>query len=150
MYASLNTYDEVLDQVEADLKEAMAILPSRNVGGDFAKGRATCGSAAGYYARTLMLRHKYSDAYTVLKDIIAGTYGTYALTADYGDNFREGQAYENNSESLFEVQYMDYGTGGVDEEWTPTNISKEAMRLASAKLPIKCKFVKKEETEVEQ
>lgn len=126
MYASLNTYDEVLDQVEADLKEAMAILPSRNVGGDFAKGRATCGSAAGYYARTLMLRHKYSDAYTVLKDIIAGNYGTYALTADYGDNFREGQAYENNSESLFEVQYMDYGTGGVDEEWTPTNISKEA------------------------
>lgn len=126
MYASLNTYDEVLDQVEADLKEAMAILPSRNVGGDFAKGRATCGSAAGYYARTLMLRHKYSDAYTVLKDIIAGTYGTYALTADYGDNFREGKAYENNSESLFEVQYMDYGTGGVDEEWTPTNISKEA------------------------
>lgn len=126
MYASLNTYDEVLDQVEADLKEAMAILPSRNVGGDFANGRATCGSAAGYYARTLMLRHKYSDAYTVLKDIIAGNYGTYALTADYGDNFREGKAYENNSESLFEVQFMDYGTGGVDEEWTPTNISKEA------------------------
>lgn len=124
--ASLNTYDEVLDQVEADLKEAMAILPSRDVGGDFANGRATCGSAAGYYARTLMLRHKYSDAYTVLKDIIAGTYGTYALTADYGDNFREGKAYENNSESLFEVQYMDYGTGGVDEEWTPANISKEA------------------------
>lgn len=126
MYASLNTYDEVLDQVEADLKEAMAILPSRNVGGDFANGRATCGSAAGYYARTLMLRHKYSDAYTVLKDIMAGTYGTYALTADYGDNFREGKAYENNSESLFEVQYMDYGTGGVDEEWTPVNISKES------------------------
>lgn len=124
--ASLNTYDEVLDQVEADLKEAMAILPSRDVGGDFAKGRATCGSAAGYYARTLMLRHKYSDAYTVLKDIIAGTYGTYALTADYGDNFREGKAYENNSESLFEVQFMDYGTGGVDEEWTPANISKES------------------------
>lgn len=124
--ASLNTYDEVLDQVEADLKEAMAILPSRDVGGDFANGRATCGSAAGYYARTLMLRHKYSDAYTVLKDIIAGTYGTYALTADYGDNFREGKAYENNSESLFEVQFMDYGTGGVDEEWTPANISKES------------------------
>ena len=35
--------------------------------------------------------------------------------------------------------------GGVDE-----TIAREAMRLASAKLPIKCKFVKKEETEVEQ
>lgn len=126
MYASLNTYDEVLDQVEADLKEAMAILPSKSVGGDFAKGRATCGSAAGYMARTLMLRHKYDEAYVILKDIIAGTYGHYALTADYGDNFREGKDYENNVESLFEVQYMDYGTGGVDEEWTPVNISKDA------------------------
>lgn len=126
MYASLNTYDEVLDQVEADLQEAMAILPSKSIGGDFAKGRATCGSAAGYMARTLMLRHKYSEAYTILKDIIAGTYGHYELTADYGANFREGRDNENNVESLFEVQYMDYGTGGVDEEWTPVNISKEA------------------------
>ena len=35
--------------------------------------------------------------------------------------------------------------GGVPEE-----TAREAMRLAAAKLPIKCKFVKKEETEVEQ
>ncbi len=35
--------------------------------------------------------------------------------------------------------------GGVDE-----TIAREAMRLAAAKLPIKCKFVKKEDTEVEQ
>lgn len=126
MYASLASYDEVLDQVETDLTEAMQILPSRDKGGEWAKGRATCGSAAGYYARTLMLRHKYSDALNVLKDIIAGKYGKYSLMADYGDNFREGTAYENNAESLFEVQYMDYGTGGTDEEWTPVNISKES------------------------
>jgi starch-binding outer membrane protein, SusD/RagB family len=62
-----------------------------------------------------MFRHKYAEAYTVLKDIIAGKYGTYKLTDDYGDNFREGAAYENNSESLFEVQFMDYGTGGTDK-----------------------------------
>ncbi len=124
LYASLSTYDEVLDQVEADFKGAMEILPSKTVGGDFVKGRATCGSAAGYYSRALMLRHKYSEAYTVLKDIIAGVYGNYSLMADYGANFTE--AGENNTESLFEVQYMNYGTGGVDEEWTPVNISKDA------------------------
>ena len=28
---------------------------------------------------------------------------------NYGDNFREGSAYENNAESLFEVQFLDYG-----------------------------------------
>ncbi|MEQ9303386.1 MAG: RagB/SusD family nutrient uptake outer membrane protein, partial [Marinoscillum sp.] len=87
-------------------------------------GRATSGAAAGYMARALMFRHKFDEAYTILKDIIAGTYGTYALTADYGDNFREST--ENNSESLFEAQFLDFGTGGTDQEWTPVNISRDA------------------------
>ena len=126
MYASNNTQDEVFDQIEADLTKAMQMLPSRDKGGEWAKGRATSGAAAGYLARALMFRHKFPEAYTVLKDIIAGKYGTYALTADYGDNFREGAAYENNKESLFEVQFLDYGTGGTDEEWTPVNISSQA------------------------
>ncbi|SFE27517.1 RagB/SusD family nutrient uptake outer membrane protein [Thermophagus xiamenensis] len=126
MYASNNTQDEVFDQIEEDLKKAMQMLPSRDEGGEWAQGRATCGAAAGYLARALMFRHKYEEAYEVLKDIIAGKYGHYELTADYGDNFREGPEYENNSESLFEVQFMDYGTGGTVEEWTPINISPEA------------------------
>ena len=113
MYASNNTQDEVFDQIEKDLTTAMQILPSRSKGGEWAKGRATCGSAAGYLARALMFRHKYTEAYAVLKDIIGGKYGTYGLMADYGDNFKEGSAYENNKESLFEVQFMDYGTGGT-------------------------------------
>lgn len=127
MFASNNTQDEVFDQIEADLTKAMQMLPSRDKGGEWAKGRATSGAAAGYLARALMFRHKYAEAYTVLKDIYDGTkYGKYTLTADYGDNFREGAAYENNSESLFEVQFMDYGTGGTVAEWTPGNISPEA------------------------
>jgi len=126
MYASNNTQDEVFDQIEKDLTKAMQMLPSRDKGGQWAKGRATSGAAAGYLARALMFRHKYAEAYAVLKDIIAGKYGHYELTKDYGDNFREGTAYENNSESLFEVQFMDFGTGGTDEEWTPVNISSQA------------------------
>jgi hypothetical protein len=124
LYAPNNTQDEVFDQIETDLTTAMQILPSRSKGGEWAKGRATSGSAAGYLARVLMFRHKYAEAYTVLQDIIAGEYGAYSLTADYGDNFKEGT--ENNSESLFEVQFMDFGTGGTDEEWTPVNISPDA------------------------
>ena len=127
LYGTNNTCDEVLDQVEKDLAEAMTLLPNRQAGGEWAKGRATCGAAAGYYARTLMFRHKYSEALEVLKDIIGGTkYGKYKLMANYGDNFREGSAYENNDESLFEVQYLDYGTQGVDDEWTPVNVSPNA------------------------
>lgn len=124
MYATSNTQDEVFDQIEADLAEAMQILPSRDAGGEWAQGRATSGAAAGYMARALMFRHKFSEAYPILQDIIAGNYGQYALMADYGANFREDT--ENNAESLFEVQFMDYGTGGTDQEWTPVNISPDA------------------------
>ena len=124
LYAPNNTQDEVFNQIEEDLQEAMQILPSRDEGGEWAQGRATSGAAAGYLSRVLMFRHKFDDAYTVLKDIIAGQYGTYALTADFGDNFREET--ENNIESLFEVQFMNDGTGGTVEEWTPVNISRNA------------------------
>lgn len=126
LYGSNNTYDEVLDQVEADFAEAMELLPSRDLGGEWAGGRATCGAAAGYYARALMVRHKYDEALVVLKNIIDKQYGTYALVADYGDNFREGSAYENNSESLYEVQFLDLADQGTDDEWTPVNTSAYA------------------------
>lgn len=126
LYGTNNTYDEVLDQVEADFKEAMTLLPSRDKGGEWAGGRATSGAAAGYYARTLMVRHKFAPALDVLKDIIAKKYGTYQLMANYGDNFREGAQFENNAESLFEVQFLDYGKQGTDDEWTPVNTSPNA------------------------
>ena len=126
LYGTNATYDEVVDQIEKDFSEAMTLLPSRDAGGEWAKGRATCGAAAGYYARTLMQRHKFSEALAVLKDIINKKYGTYKLMANYGDNFREGSAYENNDESLFEIQYLDYGSQGVDDEWTPVNTSPNA------------------------
>ena len=119
-------YDRAWDQVEKDLSEAMTLLPSRDMGAEWCKGRATCGAAAGFYARALMMRHKYSEALTVLKDIIGGKYGSYKLMANYGDNFREGSDYENNDESLFDVQYLDYGSQGTDDEWTPVNTSPNA------------------------
>ncbi|MBR4688104.1 MAG: RagB/SusD family nutrient uptake outer membrane protein, partial [Bacteroidales bacterium] len=126
MYAENVSQDVVFDHIETDLNEALQLLPTRDAGGEWAKGRATKGAAAGYLARAYMFRHNYADALTLLKDIINGTYGHYELTKDYGDNFREGAAYENNAESLFEVQFLDYGMGGSDEEWTPVNISSNA------------------------
>ena len=118
-------YDLALTQAEKDLSDAMYLLPSKAEGGEWAKGRANSGAAAGYYARVLMQRHKYSEALAVLKDIINGVYGTYRLMDNYGDNFREGTAYENNDESLYEVQFLDYGTQGNTDEWTPVNINSD-------------------------
>ncbi len=126
LYGGNSTYDDVLDQVEKDFQGAIELLPSRDLGGEWSGGRATNGAAAGYYARALMMRQKYSDALPVLKDIIGKKYGTYKLMNNYGDNFRQGSTYENNAESLFEVQFLDYGSQGTDDEWTPVNTSPNA------------------------
>jgi len=126
LYAPSSSYDELLAQCESDFSEAMTLLPKRDEGGEWAKGRATQGAAAGFYARALMMRPSKDNlqkALTVLKGIINKEYGTYRLMANYGDNFREGAAYENNEESLFEVQFLDYGTQGTDQEWTPVNVT---------------------------
>ena len=124
--SAFEQYDRVMDQVEADFAEALSLLPSKTEGGEWAKGRATKGAAAGFYARALMQRHKYSEALPLLERIINKEFGEYKLMSNYGDNFREGSAYENNAESLFEVQFLDYGSQGPDDEWTPVNISKNA------------------------
>ena len=126
MYMENADQDTIFDQIDADLTEAKDMHPSKEQGGEWAKGRATSGAAAGYLARSLMFRHKYSEALAVLRDIISGKYGSYSLMADYGANFKEGAEFENNAESLFEVQFLDYGMGGTDEEWTPVNISSNA------------------------
>ena len=132
LYPASSNYDAAWDQVEKDFKQAMSLLPSRSEGGEWAGGRATNGAAAGYYARALMMRHKYSEALDVLKDILSSAdggnqlYGTYRLMKNYGDNFREGPDYENNEESLFEVQFLDLASQGTDDEWTPVNTSPNA------------------------
>ena len=124
--SAFDQYDRVMDQVESDFAEALLLLPAKTEGGEWAKGRATKGAAAGFYARALMQRHKYTDALPLLESIINKEYGEYKLMDNFGDNFREGSAYENNPESLFEIQFLDYGSQGPDDEWTPVNISKNA------------------------
>ena len=119
-------YDRVLDQVAKDFAMALELLPAKTAGGEWAKGRANKGAAAGYLARTLMAQHNFQDALTFLKRIINGEFGQYKLMDNYGDNFREGPAYENNDESIYEVQFLDKDQQGTDDEWTPVNTSAYA------------------------
>ena len=126
LYGSNNTQKEIIEQIKTDLKEAVQLLPKRDEGGEWAKGRATQGAAAGLLGKVLMFNHEYSEAKTVLEGIINGQYGTYRLMDNYGANFQEGTAYENNDESLFEVQFLDNGMQGTDDEWTPVNTSANA------------------------
>jgi hypothetical protein len=125
-------YERVLDQVEKDFLEAIDLLPAKTEGGQWSKGRATSGAAAGFYARALMMRHKYSEALVVLKNIMSAAdggnelYGEYKLMDNFGANFQEGPDFENNDESIFEVQFLDLESQGTDDEWTPVNTSANA------------------------
>ena len=96
---------EVIDQVITDLTNAIDLLPSvTTYRGNSNLGRASKGSAQGLLGKVLVFEQRYGDAKTVLKTLIDG--GDYKLTqgpAGYIDQF--WPPFENNEESLFEIQY---------------------------------------------
>jgi hypothetical protein len=100
---------EVEAQVILDLQAAIPDLPVTYPTADL--GRATKGAAQALLAKMYMQQHKYQEASTLFAGIISS--GKYSLVPNYLDNFTESN--ENNSESLFEVQYtgsvLDVGQG---------------------------------------
>jgi hypothetical protein len=66
-------------------------------------GRATKGSAQALLGKVYLFQEKYIEAADVLDDLIM--MGPYSLVTDYSTIFENDN--ENNSESIFEVQYSD-------------------------------------------
>lgn len=89
---------EIYAQIEADLIYAAGILPATQ---DEA-GRVTKGAAQALLGKVYLYQEKFSDAATVLDQVIAGPYD---LVSDYNTIFE--QEGENNIESVFEIQYTD-------------------------------------------
>lgn len=88
---------EVYAQIEQDLTYAVANLPDVQA----EKGRVTKGAAQALLGKVLVYQEKFSDAASVLDQVINS--GTYDLASDYSKIFTlEG---ENNIESVFEIQY---------------------------------------------
>ena len=97
------TVEEGQAQVEKDLLAAIADLPVSND-----VGHATKGSAQGLLSRLYMQQHKWQAASDLLGAIIDSK--KYSLVPNYLDNFTI--ANENNSESVFEVQFSSVNQGG--------------------------------------
>lgn len=94
--------EQVWAQIEKDLTEAAAALPPSYSGDDI--GRATKGSAMGLLGRVYLQQKKYQLCADALQYFISGPgMSLYSLTPNYADNFRHTT--ENNSESIFEVQF---------------------------------------------
>jgi hypothetical protein len=101
------TAEQIWDFVEKDLKEASASLWLRSEYESSDLGRITKGSADALLAKVYLWRKKWAEAKKVTDDIIKSN--EYSLVTRYEDIFTlDG---ENNSESVFEIQYMNASGG---------------------------------------
>lgn len=103
-------------QVISDFQMAADLLPTSYVGisglDASEKGRATKGAALAYLGKAYLFNKDFENAKIAFKKVI--DLGVYSLVANYKDNFTTTN--ENNSESVFEVQFS-REAGGVDLGW---------------------------------
>ncbi|MDP4760960.1 MAG: RagB/SusD family nutrient uptake outer membrane protein [Crocinitomicaceae bacterium] len=88
---------DVYAQIELDLIDAVAVLnPVASQ-----KGRATKGAAQAFLGKVYLYQNKFTEAAATFDEVIAS--GSYSLIPNYNDLFTV--ANENNSETVFDVQY---------------------------------------------
>ncbi|KAA0992748.1 RagB/SusD family nutrient uptake outer membrane protein [Dyadobacter aurulentus] len=90
---------EVWALIEADLKEAAAVLPA--TWNDANKGRVTKTAALGYLVKAALWQQKWTDAVKYSEEILATN--AHDLLPKFRDVFRETN--ENNKELLFSTQF---------------------------------------------
>ncbi len=102
------TTAELYAQVEADLKDAMAVLPAKSAYAAADVFRASKGAAEALLGKAYLYQEKYAESAAEFEKVIIS--GTYQLQADYSTLFlRES---EFGVESIFEVTYV--STEGYD------------------------------------
>lgn len=86
-------------------------------------GRATKGAALGMKMRAYLYQNKYSEVLTVIEQIDA--LGKYSLFPSYEGLFKAEN--ENNSEVIFDVQYMigEYGQGSFLDQYCGTGTGRD-------------------------
>ncbi len=107
------TEQQVWDQIVMDLLEVKEVLPVSY--DDPNKGRATKGAATALLAKAYMQKRMWAEAAEQLKAVI--DLGVYQLVPNYRDNFTA--VYENNPESVWEIQFSGELTGNSENVEEP-------------------------------
>lgn len=107
------TVAEVYAQIEADLADAIAGLPVKSLYSAADKFRFSKGTAQALLGKALLYQEKYSEAATVLGQVISS--GEYGLEPNFADNWVS--THEFGVESVYEISYStqfgyDWGTFG--------------------------------------
>lgn len=105
LQVSRNTEDEVYVQIFADLNDAIAGLPYISSYSGTDVGRASKEAAQGLLAKAQLYRKDFAGAKANAEAVINSP-SNLALVADPADNWWTGNGdRDNNSESIFEIQY---------------------------------------------
>jgi hypothetical protein len=97
-----SSVDVVYAQIEEDLKNAEALLPSvKEYRGTGLLGKASKGAAQTMLGKTYLFEGKWSEAAAELEKVVASN--DYELLSNFNDNF--WPEYDNSVESIFEIQY---------------------------------------------
>lgn len=109
------TKSDLFDQAESDFKMALQqSIADRNTGDLL--GRADKGATQAYLAQVYLYEHRWSEAKTLLEEIMS--YG-YDLLPDYNDLFNGSS--DNSIEAVFEIQYAAMNQKGTDNFGTVLN-----------------------------
>jgi tetratricopeptide (TPR) repeat protein len=121
------TTAEAYAQVAKDLTEAITDLPASYPAADL--GRATKGAAYALLGKTYLQQKMYQQAADAFAYLITGAgNATYSLTADYRDNFIISR--ENNSESVFEIQFSENQSESTDDDVDESRINNTGSSIA--------------------
>ena len=99
---------EVYAQIEKDLNDAIAVLSYKSESTHSGiKGRVDKGAALGLLGKVYLYQENWSAASQTFNTLINS--GNYALASDYNTMFLKEN--ENNSETVFDVEYSDQEGG---------------------------------------
>jgi len=93
--------------IESDLKTAATSLPLRSGYTQEDLGRITKGAAQALLAKSYLWQKRWADAEKTAAEVVLSN--EYQLVTNYANIFNQGG--ENNSESIFEIQYMNASGG---------------------------------------
>jgi hypothetical protein len=114
-------------QATQDLSEAAPDLPVSYTGDDL--GRATRGAAYGLLGKAYLQQNKYQQTVDALSWLVTGEGRTlYNLVPNYQDNFKATT--ENNSESVFEIQFYENPNESTDDDVDETRVNNTGTSIA--------------------
>ncbi len=121
------TTAEAYAQIAKDLTEAIPALPTTYPNTEL--GRATKGAAYALLGKTYLQAKNYQMATDAFAWLVTGPgKDIYSLTADYRDNFIITK--ENNSESVFEVQFNENQAENTDDDADENRVSNTGTSIS--------------------